>query len=372
MGQDMAEALFGRKTFLFQLAGLTLLLTLLAWDADRPSQIFASGPAANSPTDVSAGLDGDNTQSQASVPPVASQAKQPPLIPLVASISFGETVTGVINSPGQTVTYTFSGANGDPVLVRMTDTTGTGFDPEFRIYRPDGMLLCSTWDFTLAEKTCTMDAGGTHTILVGDYGGDETGSYTLSLSGPSCPALPDLVLTKSGSPNPVTVGSGLTYLLTVTNAGSTQATGVTVVDNLPTSVAFVSATTTQGNCTSVSNTVTCNLGGLAGGANATITIVVSPTVAGALANSATVTANESDANPANNTALQTTTAIPGCTGTATPVDVILAIDRSGSIWGVPLAKEKEAAIRICGPDEPGRRPDRTRFICRQRHPESTT
>ena len=43
----------------------------------------------------------------------------------------------------------------------------------------------------------------------------------------------DLAIDKTGSPNPATPGQRLTYTLTVTNAGPSGATGVKVVDTLP-------------------------------------------------------------------------------------------------------------------------------------------
>lgn len=94
----------------------------------------------------------------------------------------------------------------------------------------------------------------------------------------------------------------LVYTMRVTNTGSLPASGVAVVDTLPTSVTFVSATTTQGSCSGVA-TVTCTIGELAPGTDATVSITVIPTqkmVAPMLANSATVTLNETDVNPITN------------------------------------------------------------------------
>jgi uncharacterized repeat protein (TIGR01451 family) len=114
----------------------------------------------------------------------------------------------------------------------------------------------------------------------------------------------DLALTKTASPNPAGVGSNLTYTLTVTNNGPPPASGVTLIDTVPAGVTFVSATPSQGTCTTA---VSCNLGALANAAKATVTIVVTPTAAGTVTNTATVSANEIDPVPTNNTATVSTT-----------------------------------------------------------------
>jgi len=116
----------------------------------------------------------------------------------------------------------------------------------------------------------------------------------------------DLSITKTDAPDPVSVGSNLIYTITVTNNGPDAATNVTVVDTLTASVSFVSATASQGSC-SGTTTVTCNLGGIANGANATVTIAVTPGTAGTLNNTATVSATETDPNAANNSATASTT-----------------------------------------------------------------
>ncbi len=117
----------------------------------------------------------------------------------------------------------------------------------------------------------------------------------------------EVSVTNTGSPDPVTVGSSLTYTMTVTNNGPDAATGVTLTDTLPTGVTYVSATPSQGACLEAGGVVTCSLGDLANGAIATVTIGVTPTATGTLTNTATVADSVVDPNTANNSAMTTTT-----------------------------------------------------------------
>ena len=55
-----------------------------------------------------------------------------------------------------------------------------------------------------------------------------------------------LGVTKTDSPDPVTVGASLIYTVTVTNSGPDTATGVVVTDTLPAGATFVSAMPSQG------------------------------------------------------------------------------------------------------------------------------
>lgn len=120
------------------------------------------------------------------------------------------------------------------------------------------------------------------------------------------PPLADLSITKTDSPDPLTLPGNLTYTLTVANAGPDAAAAVTVSDTLPAGVSFVSATPSTGSCSGTA-TITCTLGSLASGASATVTIVVTPTAANpALSNTATVTSTTDDPVSANNSAGATT------------------------------------------------------------------
>ena len=116
----------------------------------------------------------------------------------------------------------------------------------------------------------------------------------------------DLGITKTASPNPIKQGNVLTYTLTVTNTGPTNATNVTVTDTLPSTVSYISATPSQGSCSQAGGTVTCLLGTMNSGGSATITILATAVTPSSAVNTASVTADQPDPDSSNNTATQTT------------------------------------------------------------------
>jgi uncharacterized repeat protein (TIGR01451 family) len=117
----------------------------------------------------------------------------------------------------------------------------------------------------------------------------------------------DMAIAKAATPNPVLQGGTLTYTLTVTNNGPATATNVSATDILPSSVTYLSATPSTGTCSEADGTVTCQLGSMANGAVATVSILTIAASPGMVMNTATVTATQTDPNPANNTATQTET-----------------------------------------------------------------
>jgi uncharacterized repeat protein (TIGR01451 family) len=110
----------------------------------------------------------------------------------------------------------------------------------------------------------------------------------------------DLVLTKIGPTGRQPTGRNMTYTLSVTNNGPDPATDVVVTDTLPGTATYVSAAPSQGSCVQASGVVTCTLGTIANGGTATIDIVVRPTQAGLITNTASVTASTAEVSPGDN------------------------------------------------------------------------
>ncbi|MDI5889313.1 hypothetical protein QLS42_15730, partial [Flavobacterium sp. LB3P48] len=115
-------------------------------------------------------------------------------------------------------------------------------------------------------------------------------------------------ITKTSSSATPNVGSNVTFTLTASNAGPSAATGVSVTDVLPAGYSFVSATTATG--TYSSGTGVWAIGSLSNGSSATLSITATVNATGSYANTATITANESDPTPGNNSATSTPVPVP--------------------------------------------------------------
>ena len=145
------------------------------------------------------------------------------------------------------------------------------------------------------------------------------------------------LVSKTASPSSVVAGQNLTYVISVRNDGPAPSTNVTVTDVLGSLVntgGFQSAVPTQGSCTpnsptnGTSQTLVCNLGTLASGGTASVTVVVRPSIAttGNRINTASVRSPEiGDPTQGNNSASATSevTAIVDLVAakTAAPVSV---------------------------------------------------
>ena len=156
----------------------------------------------------------------------------------------------------------------------------------------------------------TTDANGNFSdnvtvsgLVAGDLitGTATDGSGNTSEFGPNALVVvtADLAVTKTDNPDPAPAGGPLVYTLIVTNNGPNTASNVTLTDTLPAGVTFQSATPSQGSCSGAA-TVTCSLGAIFNSGTASVEILVVTSGAGTITNTASVSADETDPVPGNN------------------------------------------------------------------------
>jgi large repetitive protein len=155
----------------------------------------------------------------------------------------------------------------------------------------------------------------------------QPGPASGNIDGAANPGLPtDLSLTKTASPTVPGDGGALTYTLTVTNHGPGNSSGYTISDTLPSSLSNPATTST--GCSISGQVLTCvsanPLNAGATSAPVTVTGNVPNPFTTPITNTATVTANEQDPNPTNNSDGVTTTpqADLQMTKTASPSPVV--------------------------------------------------
>ena len=90
-------------------------------------------------------------------------------------------VTGTLSAGTDVKTYSFTAATGDTFLISMGRPDGSGVDPSWRLYGPDGSLVTTRADWTQAIADVALSQAGAYTLLVGDYESNDSGDYSLSL-----------------------------------------------------------------------------------------------------------------------------------------------------------------------------------------------
>jgi uncharacterized repeat protein (TIGR01451 family) len=149
---------------------------------------------------------------------------------------------------------------------------------------PSSAALNATLSDTATATTSTPDptpADGNNTATLGSA---VVGSADLSLA-------------LSGGPTNLTQGDTVTYTLSVTNHGPTDAAGLVLTDLPPAGAGFVSASPAFAGYNPATGTV--NLGTLSSGAGVSGTLVFRVLLAGSLVNQASVSAGPTDPSPAD-------------------------------------------------------------------------
>jgi uncharacterized repeat protein (TIGR01451 family) len=152
--------------------------------------------------------------------------------------------------------------------------------------------------------------------LDGDGGPDAAVAvllYTAELTVLYRTPLHDLGISIVDAPDPAPWGGNVTYTVAVANQGAAAVSGVGLGVTLPPGLSLVSVNPTTPTCTGGGDTVSCALGGMAFRQSKEVTVVARADVLGSVTVDAAGTLAESDPEPANNTASQTTLVdLPAC------------------------------------------------------------
>jgi uncharacterized repeat protein (TIGR01451 family) len=266
----------------------------------------------------------------------------------VADLAITKTATPASATPGTTVSYTLSVTNNGPstaqdvvisdladnaaqlALTQVTDTSGGA-----TCAAPAGSSLQCTVSTMAPGATATVTvtgriasnlgaivAVGNAATVTANTADTNPANNRVTATVTTTAASADIRLTKSASPTPLVAGSQVTYTITATNFGPSDALGASINDLVPVGVTATSATSSRGACTIQQNTPsagrqtvlclvqTMNAPATAGqpGASVTITVngTVDPAATGSIANTATSLPLTPDPNPGNSTATVTT------------------------------------------------------------------
>ncbi|MBC7432388.1 MAG: DUF11 domain-containing protein [Rubritepida sp.] len=230
-----------------------------------------------------------------------------------ANLSTDTVANGVIVTDALPAGVTFLSATGGGSLSGSNVTWSLG-----------GVSPLETVNLAVTVRVNTATTAGTiltNTASITAFTQDpdtanNTNTENTAILSPVIPARADLSVIKSDNAASVTAGqdadptiyagSTFTYTIRAANAGTDAAANVVVSDALPAGVTFVSAT---GGGTLTGSTVNWNVGSLAAGTSQTYTVTVrvdNATLAGSLANTATITSSTFDPDTANNTNTENT------------------------------------------------------------------
>jgi uncharacterized repeat protein (TIGR01451 family) len=274
---------------------------------------------------VDAGAEGSTIENTATVTASDQADGNPANDSDSASITVGsvdlavtKTVDNAAPNEEDTIVYTVTLTNGGPdtatgveltdllptgvTFVSGTTTQGTYF-PGTGVWAVGAIANTASATLTM---TATVDAGSGGTTIV------NSASVTASDQADSNPANDsdsasitiqsvDLSVAKTVDDPAPDEGDTIVYTVALTNGGPDAATGVQLIDLLPSGVSFVSSTTTQGSY--VSDTGVWTIGTIANTVSDTLTItatVDAGTGGSTIVNTASVTASDqADSNPAN-------------------------------------------------------------------------
>lgn len=267
------------------------------------AQVNSVVPQTNSAVASADQFDPDATNNSASV--VAT--------PQRADLAMSKTVSNATPNVGDPLTYTVTITNLGPdaaTSVSVQDTLPAGV-PFVSATPSQGAFDSATGSWTIGTlangATATLGIQVTVTfpnpalnfafVSASDQFDPVAGNDSATAS--IAPPLGDLSLTKTVSDGTPNVGDVITFTLALTNAGPDDVPSVLVSDPLPAGLVLLNATATQGSYAPVLGV--WNVGVMASGATATLTMTARVDSPSSVVNVATASSSTFDPDPSDNT-----------------------------------------------------------------------
>lgn len=306
-------------------------------------------------------LSNNNASQGTTVTPQADLAivkSGPATVTAGTDVSYTVTVTNSGPSTAASVSWTDTLAS-PLTFVSLIQTSG----PTFGCQVASGTITCTlatlsagaTATFSLVLRVPPSAPAGSsvsNTAIVSTATSDPESNNDQSTSGATVAASADVGVVKTG-PASVVAGTNVTYTITVTNAGPSDAATVSLTDTVPPGTTFVSANQTSGpsfNCVTPASggtgTITCTIATLPAGASATFSIVLEVALgfAGPVANTANVGSTTTDPQAGNSSSTATTGVVPPSAD--------LRVVKTGSVEtaGSPVVITYTIVVTSAGPD----------------------
>ncbi|MGP0069504.1 MAG: hypothetical protein ACLQGP_38640 [Isosphaeraceae bacterium] len=250
---------------------------------------------------------------------------------------------------GGVVTYSLNVANqgyGDADDVVLTDQLPGGIGVN-SVTTSQGFVSPSMSSGTVTVELGTIAAGASATVTIavqtnaGSVGTMvDAATVSSAESDPDPSALSteivtsvlaasDLSVSIAEGPAPALAGGDLTYTITADNLGPSTAQSVVLTLPIAPGLSFVSASNGAGSVSDLNGEVVAGLGNLAVNTPVAVTVVLQAEVVGELTETATISGDVIDTNPANNTASVTTEVAPAA-------DLAVQVASSVPVAGIGL------------------------------------
>lgn len=240
---------------------------------------------------------------------------------LQANLAIIKTVDNASPVKGNNVVFTIDVQNNGPdaaTNVVVSDLLPSGYTYVSHVATV-GSYTSSTGNWTLGTMsnsqtakltiTATVNASGiyTNTASVSATESDPVmgnNSSTVVVN-PDAPLVNLSIVKTAPTTLGIAIGDEFDYVIEVKNLGAQLATGIVAIDDLPSYLSYVSASTGYGTVTNSGRKVTWNIGNLSVGATITLTLKVKAELPGFSSNTATVTSTQPDSDMTNNTSTAT-------------------------------------------------------------------